>query len=291
MASMAVQVNDSDRLTFTVFLALALHAIVVLGITFKPQDPRPAAQTLDITLSHSDDRQAPEHADFLAQTNQKGSGTEKEKSQITTTQIAPVHDDQLHKIEPIQQQAAQSRPQHAVRHEITTTGDSDQVAQPKTPKTAEDKPEAPTSRKTLMQRALEIASLEARLDTEQRDYARRPRVMRVTAASTLKSNDAAYVASWVNKVTRVGNLNYPDDARRRGIHGTLRLLVALWSNGTIKDVQVLESSGYKILDQAAIRIVKLAAPFAPFPTELRKKKDVLEIIRTWSFEPEGMSSQ
>lgn len=288
---MAVQVNDSDRLTFTVFLALALHAIVVLGITFKPQDPRPAAQTLDITLSHSDDRQAPEHADFLAQTNQKGSGTEKEKSQITTTQIAPLQDNQLHRIEPIQQQAVQSQPQHAVRHEITTTGHSDQVAQPKTPKIAEEKPEAPTSHKTLMQRALEIASLEARLDTEQRDYARRPRVMRVTAASTLKSNDAAYVASWVNKVTRIGNLNYPDDARRRGIHGTLRLLVALWANGTIKDVQVLESSGYKVLDQAAIRIVKLAAPFAPFPTELRKKKDVLEIIRTWSFEPEGMSSQ
>lgn len=291
MASMAVRVNDSDRLTFTVFLALALHAIVVLGITFKPQDPRPAAQTLDITLSHTDDRQAPEHPDFLAQTNQKGSGTRKEKAQITTTRVAPLLDDRIHKIEPLQQAAAQARPQPAVRHEVTTTSRSEQVAPSKTPKVAEDQPAAPVARKSLMQRALEIASLEARLDTEQRDYARRPRVMRVTAASTLKSNDAAYVQSWVNKVTRVGNLNYPDEARRRGVHGTLRLLVALWSNGTIKDVQVLESSGHKVLDQAAIRIVKLSAPFAPFPSELRKKKDVLEIIRTWSFEPEGMSSR
>ena len=289
MAASAVRVTDTDRLTFTVFLALALHAIVVLGVTFAPHKPAPTAQTLDITLSHQDDRKAPKHADFLAQTNQKGSGTLKKKAQITTTRQAPISARQVHKTQPVPREAApaaQAKPEK--RHVITTQSRRAprHVASQKQPQKAHTH----HNHQSLMARSLEIASLEAKLDHEQQEYARRPRVMRVTAASTLKSSDAWYVQSWVDKVTRIGNLNYPEAARRRGIHGTLRLLVALKPNGHVKDVQVLQSSGYKILDQAAVRIVRLAAPFSPFPPELRKRKDILEIIRTWSFEPRGMSS-
>ena len=268
MATSAVKVTDSDRLTFTLFLALALHAIVVLGITFKPQPPRPAAQTLDITLSHRADRKAPKDADFLAQSNQQGSGTRKKKSHLTATRVAAIPDNRIQQVQPIQRQTAASQRRRAIRHEITTIGHSSQVAPSQTPKTAQDRPEQPTAHTSLMQRALRIASLEAQLDTEQRDYARRPRVLRVTAASTLKASDAAYVQSWVDKVTRIGNLNYPQQARVRGIHGSLRLVVDIWPNGRVKSVQVLDSSGYRILDDAAIRIVKLASPFAPFPADM-----------------------
>jgi protein TonB len=145
-------------------------------------------------------------------------------------------------------------------------------------------------RKSLMERSLEIASLEARLDAQQQAYARKPRVMRVTAASTMKSNNAWYVQDWVGKVTRVGNINYPTEARRAGIYGDLRMLVSIRKDGTIKEVTILQSSGSTVLDDAAIRIVRMAAPFAPFPESMREKADELEIIRTWSFQKRGLSS-
>lgn len=141
-----------------------------------------------------------------------------------------------------------------------------------------------------MERSLEIASLEARFDAQQQAYARKPRVMRVTAASTLKSSNAWYVQNWVSKVTRVGNINYPNEARRAGVYGTLRMLVSMQKDGTIKEVAILQSSGSRLLDDAAIRIVRMAAPFPPFPDEMRKNVDELEIIRTWSFQQRGLTS-
>ena len=114
--------------------------------------------------------------------------------------------------------------------------------------------------------------------------------MRVTAASTLKSTNAWYVQNWVSKVTRVGNINYPTEARRAGVYGTLRMLVSMQKDGTIKEVAILQSSGSTLLDDAAIRIVRMAAPFAPFPDEMRKDVDELEIIRTWSFQQRGLTS-
>jgi len=99
------------------------------------------------------------------------------------------------------------------------------------------------------------------------------------------------VKAWLDKVERVGNLNYPEKARQKGIFGDLRLLVALLPNGTLKEIRVLESSGHKLLDDAAIRIVRLAAPFAPFPDELSKDTDELEIIRTWRFQKNNVLSQ
>jgi protein TonB len=130
----------------------------------------------------------------------------------------------------------------------------------------------------------EIASLEAQLAEERQAYARRPRILRLNAASTMQDKGAYYKDAWRKKVERIGNLNYPTEARRNRIYGSLRLLVAINRDGTLRDVRVLESSGTKILDDAAIRIVRLAAPIMPFTGDLMDV-DVLEIIRTWRFEP------
>ena len=114
--------------------------------------------------------------------------------------------------------------------------------------------------------------------------ANRPRVRRLYSASTRKSYDAAYLDGWRRKVERVGNLNYPEEALRRRLYGHLRLLVVIQPDGRLKSVEVLKSSGHSILDDAAKRIVYLSAPFAPFPPEIRKRADLIEIIRTWRFE-------
>lgn len=109
------------------------------------------------------------------------------------------------------------------------------------------------------------------------------RVRRVTGVSPATPELSYYFEAWRRKVERVGNLNYPDAARDRSLYGSLRLLVAIAPDGALNDVRVLESSGHRILDDAALRIVRLAAPFAPFPPEMRRNTDVLEIVRTWQF--------
>lgn len=287
---MAVQVSDFDRFSFTLFMALALHAVVVLGITFAPEPPRSSAQTMEITLSQRDDETDPDEADFLAQTSQKGSGSEEEAVEMTSPQpselsqqeIAEVQPEPPSQVEPVRQQ---ERP--VVQAEAPSER---QVAEPDTTEPEPEEPMPVAEKKSLMERSLEIASLEARFDQQKRAYAKKPRVMRVTAASTLRSTNAWYVQNWVSKVTRVGNINYPSEARRAGIYGNLRMLVALKKDGTIKELSILESSGSSVLDDAAIRIVRMAAPFAPFPDDMREDVDELEIIRTWVFERRGLTS-
>jgi protein TonB len=133
------------------------------------------------------------------------------------------------------------------------------------------------------QLSAEIASLEAELAQEQQLYAKRPKIHRLNAASTMRDKGAWYKDEWRKKVERVGNLNYPEEARRQRVYGSLRLLVSINRDGTLYEVQVLEPSGQPVLDQAALRIVRLAAPFAPFTGDLADI-DRLEIIRTWRFE-------
>ncbi|WP_144820773.1 energy transducer TonB [Marinobacter piscensis] len=286
---MAAQVSDFDRFSFTLFMALAVHAIVVLGITFAPESPRTSAQTMEITLSQTEDEQAPEEANFLAQSHQKGSGTEEKPREMTTPEPVEFRQPEVAKVQP--EPMAQTQPARRQEQTVVQTESqaSRQVQEPEQP-ASQDEPLPVREKKSLMERSLEIASLEARFDAQQQAYARKPRVMRVTAASTLKSSNAWYVQNWVSKVTRVGNINYPNEARRAGVYGTLRMLVSMQKDGTIKEVAILQSSGSRLLDDAAIRIVRMAAPFPPFPDEMRKKVDELEIIRTWSFQQRGLTS-
>ena len=287
---MAVQVSDFDRFSFTLFMALALHAIVVLGITFAPEPPRSSAQTMEITLSQFDDETDPEEADFLAQTSQKGSGTEEEPVEMTTPQPSEVSQPEVAEVQPEPPSRVEPRQEQEQPVVQTQAQNERQVSEPSAAEPASDEPLPVKEKKSLMERSLEIASLEARFDQQRRAYAKKPRVMRVTAASTLKSTNAWYVQNWVSKVTRVGNINYPTEARRAGIYGTLRMLVSMKKDGTIKELAILESSGSSVLDDAAIRIVRMAAPFAPFPDEMRENVDELEIIRTWVFERRGLTS-
>jgi len=286
---MAVQVSDVDRFSFTLFMALAIHGVIVLGITFAPETPPPSAQTMEITLSRFADEKAPEKADFLAPTNQQGSGTEEQAKELTSPQPVELNQTEVAQVQPEPQ--AQPEPQPVQQQAVVSTKapSTRQVAKPEIRAAAVK--ELPTKpRPNLLQRSLEIASLEARLDVQQQAYSRKPRVLRVTAASTLQSSNAWYVQNWVSKVTRVGNMNYPAEARNSGLYGDLRLLVTLRKDGSLKEVLVVQSSGSTLLDDAAIRIVRLAAPYPPFPKEMSRNVDELEIIRTWSFQQRGLTS-
>ncbi len=88
---------------------------------------------------------------------------------------------------------------------------------------------------------------------------------------------------WIDRVERIGNLNYPDQARRDKLSGTLILDVVINAEGELVKADLRQSSGHQILDDAARRIVELAAPYAPFPPKLRKEADVIHITRSWEF--------
>ena len=276
-------VTSNDRLLFALFVALMLHAMVVLGISFEAEPTPPFASTMEVTLAGYKQNKAPEKADFLAQENQQGSGTKEEAVLQTTDVEAVFHANTIRETEMQEQQA--SAPQKTTTGQtdtVTTTARSDfAVSKDTTETAAEDLPEGP--RQSLLQRSLEIASLQAKLDTMRQSYAKMPRVQRLTAASTMKSADAYYVNSWRRKVEQIGDINYPREAENCYQDCSLRLLVAIDADGSLHEVVILESSGRKVLDEAAVRIVKLAAPFAPFTQEMRNEMDRLGIIRTWQF--------
>ncbi|MFO7704993.1 MAG: energy transducer TonB [Halopseudomonas sp.] len=273
-----------DRLGFTLFLASVLHALVILGITFDLPLPSELSKTLEITLATQPAEQQPEKADYLAQMNQQGSGTLDHKAAPSTTQEAVFQDAEINEVTP-PQEASAPEPEAVREQQVVTTTAPQPERVAKAPPTPE-----PVDTSVSLQRfdvtrlSQEIASLEAQLAEERQQYANRPRVHRLNAASTMQDKGAYYKDAWRRKVERIGNQNYPAEARNNNIYGSLRLLVSINRDGSLREVQVLESSGHKVLDNSALRIVRLAAPYAPFTGDLMDV-DVLEIIRTWRFEP------
>jgi len=281
MASVAI--TPRDRLSFTLFLAASLHAAIILGVGFTAELNMPDSPTVEVTLSQYSDEQAPEDADFIAQSNQLGSGTEAEIQELTATEEVDISDSQFQDVIP--EPLAPIPEASLERRELLTAVDSEQDAVT----TSDEVPLEPmfstssNTNPTIDALAQEIASLEARIALEQQAQAKQPRVKRLTSVSTKTADEAAYLNMWRQKVERVGNANYPAS----GVFGNLRMLVILNYDGRLADVRVLESSGYKVLDDAALRIVRIAAPYPSFPVEMRKKYDQLEIIRTWKFSRAG----
>lgn len=275
-------ITPRDRLSFTLFLAAALHAALILGIGFSAGVNVESSPTIEITLAQFNDPDEPEDAEFAAQANQQGSGTEAEIMEMTTDQEAEFQDNVFQDV------AAESLPaqeaQLLEKRELLTSLVNPEDAVP----TEDEMPLPPTDRPLTQNYealAREIASLEARIARERQALAKAPRVKRLTSVSTKTADEAAYLNMWRQKVERIGNANYPAG----DLHGDLRMLVVIRWDGKLEGLRILESSGNRKLDEAALRIVRLASPFQHFPVEMRKKYDQLEIIRTWKFSRSGAS--
>lgn len=283
-------VGASDRLSFALVIAFLLHLLVILGVSFSLPDGNAESSTLDVTLAQSWSDKTPDEADFLAQQNQEGSGSLEKRTEQTTTEQADFAAQEINQTQPLFQQASAPKPHDRTQQLLTTTKAPNRVNTDNLKQDLEalELPEGVTQ--SLLERSLEIASLEAKLDYQQQLDTKRPRVSRLTTTSTMASDEAGYMYQWLRKIEQVGNLHYPDEAYRNRIFGSLRILVAIRANGTIDHIEVLESSGHSVLDDAAKRIVHLAAPFAPFPEAMRRKSDVIEIIRTWQFKEKRFSS-
>lgn len=287
----AGEVTNADRLGFTVFLALVFHAVLILGVGFAPEDPELSARSLDVTLATRPSEEAPDEADFVAEADQAGSGTKEEVAELTATQPPQVPEREIRETEPLPEDPAQPEPQPQPEQQelVTTEHENEREVAEQRRDTPPEQALDPSEQRRVMDRNREIASLEARLSDQKNRYASRPRVNPVSSVSAMSSSNAAYVRQWQEHIEQVGNLNYPEEARRRGLHGEVRMLVAINSDGSIREVEVRQSSGYTVLDDAARRIVRQASPYEAFTEDMKEEQDVLEIIRTWSFQPRGLT--
>jgi protein TonB len=274
---------SQERFGFTIFLSACLHVMLIAGVGFSYLEESNSAPAIEITLAQYRSDVRPDEADFIAQENQIGSGTLDEAAAPSTPYVSPFHDEAIRQVDTVPQQPAPNRQTEPSDLALLTVQDADRaVEQP----LQRDAPaaDAPLSENaTPEELSVAIASLQAQLDSQQQAYARRPRRYTISSASTQQRHDALYLDAWRRRIEAVGNMNYPQQAREQQIYGSLRMLVALRPTGTVQEIRILQSSGQRILDEAAIEIVRLAAPFEPFPQELRGKVDILEIIRTWRF--------
>ena len=223
-----------------------------------------------------------EKPDFLAQQSQQGGGEEAVKerrsSPLGNPHVTP-------KAKPALEMARSGAPKPAPERKpevITTPKQAERkVASPPPKPTVKEQPRRKLAQ-LLASTQLEIDRLTAELDRRKKSASNQPRRKPVNS-STQEYKYAAYLEAWRSKVERIGNLNYPDEAKRRRLHGHLILHVAVKADGSIERIRVVQPSGHKLLDDAAVRIVRLSAPFAPFPPEIREEADILDITRTWQF--------
>jgi periplasmic protein TonB len=289
--SLPTTVGASDRLVFTLFIAIVLHAFIILEVKFKLPEPDKTSHTIDITLATHKDALTPEEADFLAQHNQEASGTIDEAKQLTTDKQAQFADAQIRKVNPIPQQQKASDKTDKQKVVVTTKSMADnKVSKQKNPDPNLQEEKVDGAKEDQPLEVDDLASLQAKLDKQRQEYAKRPRIRTLTSVSTKATYDAQYLHDWSTKIEQVGNRNYPSEALNRRITGQLRLSVTINPDGSVFEVKVMQSSGKRLLDDAARQIVRLAAPYAPFPAEIRKNADRLQIIRTWNFEITGKES-
>jgi len=312
-----IRPGPQDRIGLTISIAILIHALIVFGISFTKEDrPSTRINTMEIVLINQETKK-PEESNVLAQKNLEGGG-ETEEVLEPSTSIKPnpsKSSEQIIEQPNIQDQLLQNYDIETSKTEIPEILDInkenietiatenieneiiDLVSEKQKPdfvyeKLDETNTEKKIAKKTpppiiptsdeLLSNSFEIASSNIEVRREMIEKTKRPR-KKFISASTKEYEYAAYMDAWRRKVERVGNLNYPEEAKELNLSGSLQLDVALNKDGTINQITIRRSSGEKVLDDAAIRIVELAAPYAKFPKNIENQIDILHILRTWQF--------
>ncbi|HMM73299.1 MAG TPA: TonB family protein [Rhodocyclaceae bacterium] len=273
----------SARLTFTLptafTISLVLHALLFTVHFRMPATNKVAKdRQLEIVLVNAKSAHKPRDAQTLAQANLDGGGDRAEpvraKTPLPSVPKLKAADDLADLTRRVQElETKQKKLVEAARSPVKL---------PSERAPAERTEPAPNlSGMDLATRALAMARMEAEIARRMENYNQRPR-RRYIGSRAEEYRFAQYIEDWRTKIERIGNLNYPEAARGK-LYGSLRLTVAIRADGDLERVELNHSSGHKVLDDAAVRIVRLAAPYAPFPPEISRDTDILEITRTWTF--------
>lgn len=277
--------RHSRALHASVFVSLALHAgLLSVHFTFPEAFRWKSPSTsLDVILVNAKTKKAPVKADALAQANLDRGGNTDQAVRAKTPLPVTQPDDAGKTLAKAQRrvQALEERQRKLMAQATRKPAPKVQEAPRKPKPKPEEKPATGPSGRDLADLSLAALKLQAQLDRRVEAYQKRPRKKFIGARAT-EYRFAQYEEDWRMKVERIGTLNYPPEARGK-VYGNLRLTVTIRPDGSVQSVELDRSSGLKVLDQAAYKIVRMAAPFAPFPANIRSDTDLLVITRTWFF--------
>ena len=275
--------DDMSRFQYAVLASIVLHAVILFGVTIRAPDPSRldnSSPALEVVLVNAKSLTRPLQADALAQHNLDGGGNtdldRRAKSPLPVTRNDKQTTEltmESRRVQQLEQEAKKLLTQIKSEAKVETA-----VTQPAPQQETKVAPNAAD----IMSKSLEIARLEAQISKDWDSYQKRPR-RRFIGARTQEFRFARYIEDWRQKIERVGTLNYPEAARDQKIYGSLQLTVSIKPDGTVDMIEINRSSGQKILDDAARRIVQLAGPYAAFPADIAKDTDILSITRTWTF--------
>ncbi|MDH5433921.1 MAG: energy transducer TonB [Gammaproteobacteria bacterium] len=276
-------ITASDKLLFSAVLGTAFHGMVLFGIGFAlPEDNADSSsKVFNVVLAQYKTDEKPEKADFIGQADQQGGGDSDTTVAPSATEMAQLNDpDRVAQ----EAQSRMSQEQQVTPQQDVLTANSVTLASPKIDEQFPQEKQTPDAA-SLIDQTYQLTGLIANLDNKNNNQSKKDR-LRTISPSIHRSSDALYLDTWRRKIERVGNQNYPQQAKLEEIYGSLTLKVAINKDGTINNVSIIKSSGIKMLDDAALRIVRLSAPFQPLTKEMSLDTDILEIVRTWNFMPD-----
>ena len=280
----AARGGKNRRFHIALGVSILLHVLVITLVTFVlPQRQSDEPKPLEVVLVNAKSKAKPKQANALAQHNLDGGGNtdadRRAKSPLPVLRDDPRMSDVAIANKRVEQLEDEVRRVLASKRGKFTASN----ASPQPKAQVDPRPESPPSLSAAdMQRALNIQRMEAEVAKLWDAYQKRPRRQSI-GASASEYRFARYVEEWRQKVEKLGEINYPEAAREQKIYGSLLLTVSVRANGSLAGVQIGRSSGHKVLDDAALRIVRMGAPYAPFPADIAKDTDIIDISRTWRF--------
>ncbi len=308
-------IEGMSPFVIAIWLSISVH-VVLLAIKFEPELKKMVERlpSLEVVLVNAKTKNAPEKAELIAQANlDRGGNTDLDRQMKT---MLPTKNNQKSEVK-LQQNKQQKAASKSIKLQAKEAREEKRVAElekkaqelftqlkstkkleadpfekmtTKQPDEGQEKQFSKTlSREALLAASLEIDRLEAQIAKQQDEYQKRPK-RRFLGSRAKAADDALYLEAWRQKVERIGNMNYPAAARNQKLYGKLQLTVSIRADGSVEKVVVDKSSGFKVLDEAAINIVKLAAPYAKFSNTMRQTTDILDITRTWTFTQEDALS-
>ncbi len=271
--------QSSPRLRGSFSLALLLHLALLLGLGFSVSPISNPATSMDVTLAQYASDKEPNEADFLAQTNQQGSGDKDSRLEASS--------DSQSALEAIEHGGTPAV--HSIAEQTTSNRLLARQATAINFNRLEQSAEVPIEQPQPLPTEHSVGAIRAKLDKLKQAYSKLPKVSRMTSASTKSADEAAYMHYFEQQIELVGNLNYPREAKAKQLSGMVQLVVVIAPDGMVKKISIASGSGSKVLDQAAVRSVRHASPFRAFPSELRDH-DEIHIIRTWQYQANQLST-
>ena len=278
------RVSEDQRFSATLVLSLIVHGLLILGVGFAIDDNAPLMPTLDVIFSQTSTPLTPKQADFLAQANQQGGGDHDQALRPRDSQ-AGVAPQQTPGLAPVPQQRRDAATPPPPQTRVVSSVQGEQTVPDAQSRPLPERPQSEAEQTAREQRDAEMARLAAEVHLRSEQYAKRPN-RKFVSASTREYAYANYLRVWVDRAERVGNLNYPDEARRRRLGGQVVITVGVRRDGSVESSRVLRSSGVPLLDATALRVIELAKPFPALP-RTEDDIDILQVTRTWVFLPGG----